>query len=656
MAAYVLEGPRWGNGAAGSGATVSWAVDSSIPTSFLAEIRAAFATWSSYANLIFQQVSSTATANIDFSNGYIDGLNKVLGQATYYYSGQRFTSAQVTFDSGEGWRVAGSDVRSSTGVDLYVVALHEIGHAVGLDHYNDTPALMNAYLSSSVTGLTASDISGIQALYGAPAATSVAPVSLPKPVAAADSYAAIAGRTLSQTGSGVLANDSVANGAGLSVSAVNNLSGNVGQMVSGSYGSLTLNANGSFTYMSGALVGAPTGTHLVDHFTYAVSANGLATTGNLDVVLDRLPVVSRATASIVKAPGASLSVDAARGVLAGAIDPDGDALLVSAVGPGAASPGQVVAGQYGSLTMRADGGFTYKLTGSGPAAGPQSHEIFAFQVSDGRGGTVSAHLDLTILGAASANAAQFGSFVYDATSTGGKVYAVYDAFLGRAADPLGLAAWTKALDQGLAIKDLAQGFLTSPEGQARAGALGNSAFVEQLYSATLHRPSDPAGLQGWTDALTQGSTRADVALGFALSAEHLSNLKATFDAGVFVPDASAAEAARLYYGILGRAPDADGLAAATSALKHGTTLTSLAQQFVAAPEAQAKFAGVDDGRFVGGLYENALGRPVDSAGQHYWVEALQHGTSRAEVAVLVSESHEAQLHLVDRIETGWDLI
>ncbi|WP_375409334.1 DUF4214 domain-containing protein, partial [uncultured Methylobacterium sp.] len=413
---------------------------------------------------------------------------------------------------------------------------------------------------------------------------------------------------------------------------------------------------GSFTYVPGALLGAPSGTHLVDYFTYSATANGLTSTSSLDVVLDRLPVVNRATASLVKAPGASLSVDAAQGVLAGAIDPDGDALLVSAVGPGAVSPGGVVAGQYGTLTMRADGGFTYTLAATGSAAGPQAHEIFTFQVSDGRGGTVSANLDLTLLGSASANAVQFGSFAYDATSAGGKVYAVYDALLGRAADPLGLAGWTKALGQGLALKDLAQGFLASPEGQARAGALENSAFVEQLYSATLHRHSDPAGLQGWTDALAHGSTRAEVALSFALSPEHLSNLQATFDTGVFVPDASAAEAARLYYGILGRAPDAAGLAGATSALKHGTTLTSLAQQFVAAPEAQATFAGVDDGRFVAGLYENALGRAVDPAGQKYWVDALQHGTSRADVAVLVSESHEAQVHLVGRIESGWDLV
>ncbi|WP_409564629.1 DUF4214 domain-containing protein [Methylobacterium sp. J-067] len=37
-------------------------------------------------------------------------------------------------------------------------------------------------------------------------------------------------------------------------------------------------------------------------------------------------------------------------------------------------------------------------------------------------------------------------------------------------------------------------FLASPEGQARFGAVDNTAFVQQLYQNTLHRAADVSGL------------------------------------------------------------------------------------------------------------------------------------------------------------------
>jgi hypothetical protein len=175
MAAYVLEGPRWGTGAAGTGGgTVTWAIDGSVPAAFVSNIQAAFSDWSAHANISFQQVTSTAGAEIRFSDSYIDGPNRTLGYTNYAYSGRTFTSANVTFDSGEVWHTSGSHVVSTDGANLFLVALHEIGHALGLDHYNGAPAVMNADLNRAVSDLTASDISGIQALYGASATSGTA--------------------------------------------------------------------------------------------------------------------------------------------------------------------------------------------------------------------------------------------------------------------------------------------------------------------------------------------------------------------------------------------------------------------------------------------------------------------------------------------------
>ena len=167
MADYVLEGPKWGNPSLGTaGGIVTWAVDATIPAYFLTDLVAAFADWSKYGNIQFEEVAATAGADIDFTMGGIDGLDNILAQTGYYYSGTSLVSAGVEFDSGEGWHVSGSNVISNDNINLFVVALHEIGHAIGLGHYNTAAAVMNAVLDRSVTDLRQSDIDGIEAIYG----------------------------------------------------------------------------------------------------------------------------------------------------------------------------------------------------------------------------------------------------------------------------------------------------------------------------------------------------------------------------------------------------------------------------------------------------------------------------------------------------------
>ena len=67
--------------------------------------------------------------------------------------------------------MAGGEIVSNDGVNLFNVALHEIGHAIGLDHYNAAPAIMNGVLDRNITDLQHSDIDGVQVLYGPAAQT-----------------------------------------------------------------------------------------------------------------------------------------------------------------------------------------------------------------------------------------------------------------------------------------------------------------------------------------------------------------------------------------------------------------------------------------------------------------------------------------------------
>src|SRR6202040_2129968 len=96
-----------------------------------------------------------------------------------------------------------------------------------------------------------------------------------------------------------LSNDTDLDGDQLTVTGVSDPAhgaGSVGSALAGAYGHLTLNANGSYSYVAdntAAISGAPTGSHLQDAFTYTVSdGNGGTTTASLTVTLDRAPVVT----------------------------------------------------------------------------------------------------------------------------------------------------------------------------------------------------------------------------------------------------------------------------------------------------------------------------------------------------------------------------
>jgi len=209
-------------------------------------------------------------------------------------------------------------------------------------------------------------------------------------VTAADTAAVQEDLNITATGN-VLSNDTdVDQGTVLSVA-------NAG-VFSGSYGSLTLLADGSYTYAldnaSLAVQSLVAGQIVTEIFDYQATDGLIATPSTLTVTItgtNDAPVTTVDTAAVQE----DLTLTTAGNVLANDTDVDQGAVLsVADFG--------IRAGSYGSLTVLADGSYTYGLDNASLAvqslaAGQIVTEIFDYQTTDGLISTPST-LTVTITG------------------------------------------------------------------------------------------------------------------------------------------------------------------------------------------------------------------------------------------------------------------
>ncbi|MEQ8246256.1 MAG: VCBS domain-containing protein, partial [Alphaproteobacteria bacterium] len=142
----------------------------------------------------------------------------------------------------------------------------------------------------------------------------------------------------------------------------------------GQYGQLTVNADGSYTFdIAEAAQGLDDGESAVETFTYEVTDGDVVSTQTIQVT-----ITGSNDGPVAQAESVSGTEDA--GQLTGnldAADVDGDELTFSLQGDGE--------GQYGQLTVNADGSYTFDIAeaAQGLDDGESAVETFTYEVTDG---------------------------------------------------------------------------------------------------------------------------------------------------------------------------------------------------------------------------------------------------------------------------------
>ena len=242
--------------------------------------------------------------------------------------------------------------------DAFTAVCHNFGHIMGLPDSTDNASCMKHDVApGEIRWYGPGDTDAVLALYDHDDGQA--------PVGVNDAYSTPEDVPLTVNAPGVLANDTDTEGDALTVAKV----------ADPAHGTVTLNANGSFTYTPVANFNG------TDTFTYKASGGG----SNSNVATVTITVTPVADVPVAVADTHSVNEDAvltvsAPGVLGNDTDPEGGLSAVKVSDP-----------QHGTLTFNANGSFTYT-----PAADYNGLDSFTYKANDGAADSNVATVTITV--------------------------------------------------------------------------------------------------------------------------------------------------------------------------------------------------------------------------------------------------------------------
>lgn len=152
-------------------------LSSFMPAGFEADVRAAFDAWEAVTNIHFVEIADGGgdggddpVADIRIA-GHV-GFETATVLAHGFFPGRLpafgTIAGDIHFDTDETWSTTTSVTPG--GIKVFNVMLHELGHALGLGHSDESlvTGIMNPNYNAALNALQPDDIEGIQEIYGEP--------------------------------------------------------------------------------------------------------------------------------------------------------------------------------------------------------------------------------------------------------------------------------------------------------------------------------------------------------------------------------------------------------------------------------------------------------------------------------------------------------